>query len=131
MSQSFQLHFDTFPSHIKCTLSNINTQAVDIEYWLQALQENKVTIASDGSVKEKMGLYGVILHTNERELRLQGPCNYSTQCISSYRSELMGILAVYYLLHSFISFSNKTTELSAPLYCNNISAVCSSNKNQL
>eukprot|EP00957_Ditylum_brightwellii_P020946 1579001-Ditylum_brightwellii.AAC.1 len=43
----------------------------------------------------------------------------------------MGILAVYYLLHSFIAFSGTTTELSAPLYCDNISAVCSSNRNQL
>eukprot|EP00957_Ditylum_brightwellii_P162461 12371138-Ditylum_brightwellii.AAC.1 len=43
----------------------------------------------------------------------------------------MGILAVYYLLHSFISFSGTITELSAPLYCDNISAVCSSNRNQL
>eukprot|EP00957_Ditylum_brightwellii_P175197 13338311-Ditylum_brightwellii.AAC.1 len=43
----------------------------------------------------------------------------------------MGILAVYYLLHSFISFSDKPTELSVPLYCNNISAVRSSNRNQL
>eukprot|EP00957_Ditylum_brightwellii_P032147 2437621-Ditylum_brightwellii.AAC.1 len=68
MSQSFQLHFDTLPSHIKRTLGNLNTQAVDVEYWLQALQENKVTIASDGSIKEKMGLYAVILHTDEREL---------------------------------------------------------------
>eukprot|EP00957_Ditylum_brightwellii_P005282 402943-Ditylum_brightwellii.AAC.1 len=78
-----------------------------------------------------MGLYAVILHTEESELQLQGPCNCSSQCISLYRSELMGILAVYYLPHSFISFSDKQTELSMPLYCNNISAVCSSNRNQL
>eukprot|EP00957_Ditylum_brightwellii_P150993 11497553-Ditylum_brightwellii.AAC.1 len=79
MSQSFQLHFDTLPSHIKCTLGNLKTQEVDVEYWLQALQENKVTIASDDSVKEKMGSYAVILHTDESELRLQGPCNCSPQ----------------------------------------------------
>eukprot|EP00957_Ditylum_brightwellii_P125682 9580238-Ditylum_brightwellii.AAC.1 len=78
-----------------------------------------------------MGLYAVILHTEESEFRLQGPCNCSLQCTSSFRSELMGILAVYYLQHSFISFSNKQTELSVPLHCHNISAVCSSNRNQL
>eukprot|EP00957_Ditylum_brightwellii_P103636 7895277-Ditylum_brightwellii.AAC.1 len=43
----------------------------------------------------------------------------------------MGILAVYYLLHSFISIRDKPTELLAPLYCDNFSAVCSSNRNQL
>eukprot|EP00957_Ditylum_brightwellii_P035710 2707697-Ditylum_brightwellii.AAC.1 len=78
-----------------------------------------------------MGLYAVILHTEERELCIQGPCNCLAQCISSYRAELMGILVVYYLLHSFISFRDKPTVLSAPLYCDNISAVCSSNRNQL
>eukprot|EP00957_Ditylum_brightwellii_P208480 15357665-Ditylum_brightwellii.AAC.1 len=78
-----------------------------------------------------MGLYAIILHTEERELQLQGPCNCSTQCISSYRAELMGILAVYFLLHSFILFRNRPTMLLAPLYCDNISAVCSSNRNQL
>eukprot|EP00957_Ditylum_brightwellii_P052181 3956225-Ditylum_brightwellii.AAC.1 len=78
-----------------------------------------------------MGLYAVIPHTEERELRLQGPCNCSTQCISSYRAELMGMLAVYYLLHSFILLRNRPTRLSAPLYFDNISAICSSNRNQL
>eukprot|EP00957_Ditylum_brightwellii_P086964 6619483-Ditylum_brightwellii.AAC.1 len=43
----------------------------------------------------------------------------------------MVILAVYYLLHSFISFRNRPTRLLAPLYCDNISAVLSSNRNQL
>eukprot|EP00957_Ditylum_brightwellii_P014265 1073945-Ditylum_brightwellii.AAC.1 len=131
MPQSYQSHFDTLPSHIKRTLGNLKTQEVDVEYWLQALQENSVNIASDGSVIGKMGSYAVILHTEERELCLQGPCNCSTQCISSYRAELMGILAVYYLLHSFISFRDTPTELSASLYCDNISAVRSSNRNQL
>eukprot|EP00957_Ditylum_brightwellii_P176941 13478026-Ditylum_brightwellii.AAC.2 len=68
MAQSFQSHFDTVPSHIKGTLGNLKTQEVDVEYWLQALQENKVTIASDGSVKGKMGSYAAILYTEEREL---------------------------------------------------------------
>eukprot|EP00957_Ditylum_brightwellii_P155717 11855111-Ditylum_brightwellii.AAC.1 len=86
-------------------LGNLKTQEVDVEYWLQDLQANKVMIASDGSVKDNMGLYSIILHTEERELWLQGPYDCSTQ--------------------------DKPTELSAPLYCDNISAVCSSNRNQL
>eukprot|EP00957_Ditylum_brightwellii_P103109 7858348-Ditylum_brightwellii.AAC.1 len=68
MLQSYQSQFDTLPSHIKHTLGNLKTQDVDAEYWLQALQENEVTIASDGSVKRKRGSYAVILHTEEREL---------------------------------------------------------------
>eukprot|EP00957_Ditylum_brightwellii_P024813 1875125-Ditylum_brightwellii.AAC.1 len=79
MSQSYQSHFETLPSHIKRTLGNLKIQEVDVEYWLQALQENKVKIAYDGSVIGKMGLYAVILHTEERELCLQGPCDCSTQ----------------------------------------------------
>ena len=79
----------------------------------------------------KKGSYAIILYTEERELRLQGPCDCSTQCISSYRAEIMGILAAHYLLHSFQSLRNIPTKLSAPLYCDNISAVRSSNRNQL
>eukprot|EP00957_Ditylum_brightwellii_P188220 14328100-Ditylum_brightwellii.AAC.1 len=78
-----------------------------------------------------MGLYAVILHIEERELQLQGPCNCLTQCISSYKAELMGILVVHYLLHSFMLLRNRLTRLLAPLYCDNISAVRSSNRNQL
>eukprot|EP00957_Ditylum_brightwellii_P102235 7793457-Ditylum_brightwellii.AAC.1 len=62
-----------------------------------------------------MGLYAVILHIEERELCLQGPCNCLTQCIFSYRAELIGILAVYYLLHSFISFRDTNRVIGATL----------------
>eukprot|EP00957_Ditylum_brightwellii_P026867 2031263-Ditylum_brightwellii.AAC.1 len=68
MMESYQLHFNTLPSHIKRTLGNLKTQEVDVDYWLQALQENKVTIASDGSVIRKRGLYAIILYTEERKL---------------------------------------------------------------
>eukprot|EP00957_Ditylum_brightwellii_P071529 5438196-Ditylum_brightwellii.AAC.1 len=43
--------------------------------------------------------------------------------MTSYRTELTGILSALYLLQAFINFTGITPVGAPPLFCNNISAV--------
>eukprot|EP00957_Ditylum_brightwellii_P005726 436592-Ditylum_brightwellii.AAC.1 len=43
--------------------------------------------------------------------------------MTSYRTELTGILSVLYLLQALIKFTGSTPSGAPPLFCDNISAV--------
>eukprot|EP00957_Ditylum_brightwellii_P072235 5491096-Ditylum_brightwellii.AAC.1 len=42
-------------------LGNLAPTEVDVKYWLKALQEGSVNIASDGSVTKGKGYYALLL----------------------------------------------------------------------
>eukprot|EP00957_Ditylum_brightwellii_P134892 10284490-Ditylum_brightwellii.AAC.1 len=50
---TFVAYIDQQPHHIKCLLGNLHADDVDPEYWIQAISNGKVTIATDGSVAQK------------------------------------------------------------------------------
>eukprot|EP00957_Ditylum_brightwellii_P199357 15195621-Ditylum_brightwellii.AAC.1 len=56
---TFGEYIDQQPHHIKCLLGNLHTDDVDLEYWIQAISNGKVTIATDGSVAQKKGYFAV------------------------------------------------------------------------
>eukprot|EP00957_Ditylum_brightwellii_P041918 3174944-Ditylum_brightwellii.AAC.1 len=70
------------------------------------LNKGKVTVATDGSVAEKKGYFAVVFHTEDKEIPFQGSCDCVPQLISSYQTELMGILLMLYLLQALSSFTN-------------------------
>eukprot|EP00957_Ditylum_brightwellii_P020968 1580506-Ditylum_brightwellii.AAC.1 len=74
-------------------LGNLKAAEVDVDYWIQALNCGNVTIATDGLVAAQRGYFATVLHTDQRQLRFQGPCNGARSMISSYRTELAGILS--------------------------------------
>eukprot|EP00957_Ditylum_brightwellii_P142040 10821953-Ditylum_brightwellii.AAC.1 len=43
--------------------------------------------------------------------------------MTSYRTELSGILSVWYLIRSFTEFSDTALTSAPPLYCNNLATV--------
>eukprot|EP00957_Ditylum_brightwellii_P027244 2059947-Ditylum_brightwellii.AAC.1 len=109
---------------------NPKSQNNDAKYWLDAMNMDLVTIATDGSVKDNTGCYAVILCTTDCELCLQGPCNsYATQ-ILPYRAELLDILAVYYRIQSFITFTETPVQQQLTVLCDNILAVKATNSDQ-
>eukprot|EP00957_Ditylum_brightwellii_P123954 9449058-Ditylum_brightwellii.AAC.1 len=60
-------------------------------------------------------------------LRFQGPCNGLPVLMSSYRTELAGILAVLYFLNTLCDYSKQQALAQLPLYCNNVAAVLTAN----
>eukprot|EP00957_Ditylum_brightwellii_P059630 4526617-Ditylum_brightwellii.AAC.1 len=89
---------------MKRGLGNLDPTAIDVEYWHNALQEGSVNIASDGSVAKGKGYYALLLKSKNRQVKLQGPCDCDPQLVLSYRVELMGILALYYLLEAMVEY---------------------------
>eukprot|EP00957_Ditylum_brightwellii_P172683 13145550-Ditylum_brightwellii.AAC.1 len=74
--------------HIKWLLGALHAQNVDPNYWLTTTNNGKVTIATDGSVVEQKGYFAVILHTENKKIRFQGPCYCNKALILLYRAEL-------------------------------------------
>eukprot|EP00957_Ditylum_brightwellii_P126124 9614785-Ditylum_brightwellii.AAC.1 len=56
---TFGEYIDQQPHHIKHLLGNLHTDGVDPEYWIQAISDGNVTIATDGSVAQKKGYFAV------------------------------------------------------------------------
>ena len=80
---------------------------------------------SDGSVKEGEGSAGYVLHTmgtDEKSLEASLPVNGSPETMSSYRTELAGILAMHLATRVIIKCS-KDTDISGEFYCDNLRAV--------
>eukprot|EP00957_Ditylum_brightwellii_P035230 2671667-Ditylum_brightwellii.AAC.1 len=69
-------------------LGNLKSAEVDVDYWIDALNHGNVMIATDGSVAAQRGYFTTVLHTDQRQLRFQGPCNGARSMMSSYRTEL-------------------------------------------
>eukprot|EP00957_Ditylum_brightwellii_P062672 4757048-Ditylum_brightwellii.AAC.1 len=72
-TMSFGEHISTHPNYSKRILGNLHQQDVDAGYWLEAINNNNVMAVSDGSMKDGVGMYAIILKTEEKELHFQGP----------------------------------------------------------
>eukprot|EP00957_Ditylum_brightwellii_P126698 9657167-Ditylum_brightwellii.AAC.1 len=88
--------FDNFLSHqssyVQRLLGNLDTAQVNMDYWIDALNRGIVTIATDGSVLNKKGYFATVLHTDQQQLQFQGPCDGDSSLMTSYQTELTGIL---------------------------------------
>eukprot|EP00957_Ditylum_brightwellii_P195222 14873138-Ditylum_brightwellii.AAC.1 len=49
------------------------TLAVDVDYWIDALNRDIVTIATNGFISNKKCYFATVLHTDQQQLRFQGP----------------------------------------------------------
>jgi hypothetical protein len=94
-----------------------------VEYWIKAFNNNKVTIATDGSVANKKGYFVVVLHTDKALLKFQGPCGCHLSLVSLYCTKLTGILSALYLLCALATFTNTPILPSQELICDNMAAV--------
>eukprot|EP00957_Ditylum_brightwellii_P128990 9840272-Ditylum_brightwellii.AAC.1 len=113
---------------MKRGLGNLDPTAVDIEYWQNDLQEGSVNIASDRLAAKGKGYYALLLKSKDRQLQLQGPCDCDPQLILSYRAELMGILALYYLLDAMAEHHQMKVSHKLIIHVDNMAAVRTSNK---
>eukprot|EP00957_Ditylum_brightwellii_P035231 2671668-Ditylum_brightwellii.AAC.1 len=110
-------------------LGNLKSAEVDVDYWIDALNCSNVTIATDGSVMAQRGYFATVLHTDQQQLCFQGPCNGARSMMSSYRTELAGILSALYLLHALLDYSGICITTRQSLHCDNAAAVSRANKN--
>eukprot|EP00957_Ditylum_brightwellii_P045895 3481042-Ditylum_brightwellii.AAC.1 len=122
-TQSFKTFLSELPAHIKQLLRNLQADEFDVGYWIEAINSGLVTIAIDGSVADQKGYFATVLHTEEKSIQFQGPCNGAMTLMTSYRAELTDILSALYLLCAMAEFS-KSEIVSAPtLLCDNSAAV--------
>eukprot|EP00957_Ditylum_brightwellii_P153696 11697757-Ditylum_brightwellii.AAC.1 len=76
------------PKHVWRLLGNLQAEVVDAAYWIDTLNNNTVTIATNRSVTENRGYFATVFHMEDRQLCFQGPCNGHESLMTSYRSEL-------------------------------------------
>eukprot|EP00957_Ditylum_brightwellii_P060743 4611871-Ditylum_brightwellii.AAC.1 len=123
--------FDTFlrglPAHVRQLLGNFKTEEVDVGYWIEAINTGIATIAIDGSVADRRGYFATVLHTEEKSICFQGPCDGAKSLMTSYRAELMGIMSALYLLCAMTEFSKSKIELPPTLLCDNSAAILRTN----
>eukprot|EP00957_Ditylum_brightwellii_P177661 13532432-Ditylum_brightwellii.AAC.1 len=99
-TQLFETFLSKLPTHVKQRLGNLQTEDVDMGYWIEAINSGLVTIAIDGSVADQKGYFATVLHTEEKSIQFQGPCNGAKSLMTSYRAELTCILSALYLLQA-------------------------------
>jgi hypothetical protein len=86
------------PDHIKWLLETLQSEQIDPSFWIQALNNGKVIITTNGSDAHRKGYFAVVLHTETETICFQGLCDGNPSMIMSYRTELTGILLVLYRL---------------------------------
>eukprot|EP00957_Ditylum_brightwellii_P178174 13570495-Ditylum_brightwellii.AAC.1 len=114
--------------HVQQLLGNLCTEDVDVDYWINVINAGAVMIATDGSVADKKGYFATVLYTMERTIRYQGPCDRAKDLMTSYRTELSGILSALYLIRAFTEVSNTVTTSAPLLFCDNSAAVSRTKK---
>eukprot|EP00957_Ditylum_brightwellii_P086220 6560967-Ditylum_brightwellii.AAC.1 len=67
------------------------------------------------------------MHTDLKQLRFQGPCDGVKSLMTSYCTELTGILAALYLLRALSSYSQTQINTKQTILCNNAAAVSRAN----
>jgi hypothetical protein len=89
------------------------------------LAQDTIVIASDGSLDSDRGTFAWAVGNGSSIFwTCAGPVDGSTDCLSSQRAELFGILSVLRFLHHFTAISSCPASSSAiKLYCDNKSAV--------
>eukprot|EP00957_Ditylum_brightwellii_P040686 3079854-Ditylum_brightwellii.AAC.1 len=90
-----------------------------------ALQQDQIHIATDGSVADIQGYFVVVFHMDIQMLQFQGPCNGLPLLMTSYRSELSGILTTLYFIDALQDFIKESVLAQLSLYCDNFAAVFS------
>eukprot|EP00957_Ditylum_brightwellii_P203698 15335827-Ditylum_brightwellii.AAC.1 len=128
---TFHAYLTTQPHHVKHLLGTLLDNNIDTDYWIKALNDNKVTIATDGSVADKKGYFAVVLHMDKALLRFQSPCDCHSSLVSLYCTEMAGILSALYLLCALATFTNTPITTSQVLVCDNMAAVQQSNASAL
>eukprot|EP00957_Ditylum_brightwellii_P211227 15365920-Ditylum_brightwellii.AAC.2 len=124
---AFTDYMQQLPKHVKCFLGNLHCQQIDVDYRIAALQQGHVHISTDGSVADRKGYHAVVFHTDSQMLQFQGPCDGLPLLMTSYRSELSGILVTLYFISALQDFTKESILAHLPLYCDNSAAVLSSN----
>eukprot|EP00957_Ditylum_brightwellii_P174593 13293813-Ditylum_brightwellii.AAC.1 len=86
-------------------LGNLKAAEVDVDYWIDTLNRGNVTIATDGLVAAQ-----------------RGPCDGEQSMMSSYRTELAGVLSALYLLHALSDYLGINITTRQSLHCDNAAA---------
>eukprot|EP00957_Ditylum_brightwellii_P010104 763619-Ditylum_brightwellii.AAC.1 len=122
---AFTDYIQILPEHVKQFLGNLHYQQIDVDYWISALQQGQVHIATDSSIADRKGYFVVVFHTDTQMLQFQGPCNGLPLLMKSYRFELSSILATLYFINALQDFTKDSVLAQLPLYCDNFVAVLS------
>eukprot|EP00957_Ditylum_brightwellii_P090064 6858918-Ditylum_brightwellii.AAC.1 len=67
------------------------------------------------------------MHTDQKQLRFQGPCDDAKSLMTSSCTELAGILAALYLLRALSSYSQTQINTKQTILCNNAAVVSRAN----
>eukprot|EP00957_Ditylum_brightwellii_P172747 13150895-Ditylum_brightwellii.AAC.1 len=118
----FQEFIAQQPDYVKRLLGTLQAEQIDPSFWIQALNNDKVMIATNGSVAHMKGYFAVVFHTDNKTICFQGPCDGNTSMTTSYRTELMRILLALCLLQVLIEYSQVQVSHPQTLLCDNISA---------
>eukprot|EP00957_Ditylum_brightwellii_P027898 2108057-Ditylum_brightwellii.AAC.1 len=105
--ESYLTHLDPCLQHL---LGNLQSQEVDVDFWVAALQSRIVETASDSLVKDGIGSYAVIFLAGDNEFRFQGPVDCHPSMIQSYQAELTGLLAIWILISCLKDYSKEEVE---------------------
>eukprot|EP00957_Ditylum_brightwellii_P203971 15337007-Ditylum_brightwellii.AAC.1 len=114
--------------HIQCILGDLADQDIDADYWATMANDGKVSVTSDGSVRDVTGTYAVIFKTRDKEIRFQGLVDCHTSLIQLYCTELTGILTIYYLIQCIKKYSNIKITETLTSHVDNISVVAMNNQ---
>eukprot|EP00957_Ditylum_brightwellii_P183840 14003475-Ditylum_brightwellii.AAC.1 len=92
IAEATNLHgsFDNFlahqPAHVRRVFGNLDAAHINVEYWIDALNKDTVTIATNGSVLDLKGYFAIVLHTNQRQLWFQGLCDGANSLMTFYQT---------------------------------------------
>eukprot|EP00957_Ditylum_brightwellii_P067596 5131225-Ditylum_brightwellii.AAC.3 len=125
---SFTAYLSSLDLVLQWLLGNLSQQDIDIDFWISALQAGTVEVALDGSMKEGCRTYAVIFKSGDKFIRFQGPVDCHLSLLQSYRTELMDILAIYYLLKYLRAFSTDTLKCKITAHVDSITVVNSNNQ---
>eukprot|EP00957_Ditylum_brightwellii_P161817 12320627-Ditylum_brightwellii.AAC.1 len=70
------------PAHFQRLLGNLQATELDVDYWISAINVSSVMIATNGLVADSNGFFATVLHTEEKTLCFQGPCNGSSKLMT-------------------------------------------------
>eukprot|EP00957_Ditylum_brightwellii_P044135 3349094-Ditylum_brightwellii.AAC.1 len=72
MQKYFFAHIKKQPAHIKQLLGTLHASEVNVDYWIDALNNGSVTIATDVSAADQKEYFATVFHTDNRTIWLQG-----------------------------------------------------------
>eukprot|EP00957_Ditylum_brightwellii_P038863 2937526-Ditylum_brightwellii.AAC.1 len=120
---TFQEFIVMQPDSIKWLLGTLHAEQIDPFFWIQALNDDKVMIVTDGSETHRKGYFALVFHIDNKTICFQGPCNDNPSMAMPYRMELTEIILALYLIQALTEYSQAPVSHPQTLLCNNISAV--------